>query len=585
MAKRHFLFPPPPFSEMLSALARPSAFPSSAEVGRMIEVRETHASAVLLAGRWAYKLKKPLDLGFLDYSSPVRRRACCIEECTINQQLAPGVYRGVAPVLRDLQSALSFGAPGPAAQSPVPGERIQGRTVVDYAVVMRRLPDSASLAARLAAGELDRDLLTQVAAHIAAFHHTTGVARARKPYQPVADVLANITQALDQARADIGGPLSAAAHEAVARYIEDFTARARPLLESRLRAGRMRDCHGDLRLEHIYLNPWPDHGAETTAKSPSRHDILVVDRIEFDKRFRVGDVAGEVAFLAVELEAAGRQDLAFHFVRAYVDATGDKGLLEVAPFYMVYRSLVRGVVRGLFAAQQRGAAGTNLALSESRTFYALAARYASTPTAPIALLIGGLMGSGKSTLARALSTQLGWTALASDVTRKRLAGMSPSARVADAQLRELYTAAKDTQVYHQLAQDLSSRIAEGHSVIIDASFAQRRWRRAIAAAALAAGASVIFLDCRCPRELALARLAIRWETKARSLHSPDDTIYASDGRPTLYDRQAARWEPVDSVRERAFTHTIIDTSQTTQRQVEQALQALNIPFAWPPASS
>jgi uncharacterized protein len=558
------------FVTMLNALASPEAFPPEAHAITTIVARHTHASAVLLTDTHAYKLKKPLDLGFLNYSTLERRRACCLEELAINQPLAGSVYLGIAPVLRSPHGALSFGATADADNTPESGARIDGRVVVDFAVVMRRLPDSRSLAALLASGSVENALISAVASALARFHLATDVAPANPPYSAVTDVLANMRQTVDQAAADIGETIEADEHATIAMFIEQFSARRRSLLELRVRDGWVRDGHGDVRLEHVYINPWDDSVDATDATAPK---ILLVDRIEFDPRFRIGDVAGEMAFLEVELEAAGRADLARAFVGAYVKAIGDKGLLEVAPFYRVYRALVRGKVRALYATQQRSAA----AREESRTFYELAARYAAAPVAPGVVLIGGLMGSGKSTFARMLSDELGWDVRSSDVTRKRLASLPATAPISDPDRAALYTSNWDRRVYRQLAADMASSLASGRSIIVDATCSSRARRRVFARLARDAGARAIFIECVCPREVAMARLQARWDAKTALLGAPDEAIYASDGRPALYDAQARRWEPFSDATESGLAHAVIDTTCSRGHQLERALQALGIP--------
>jgi uncharacterized protein len=564
------------FQTLISALAQPAAFPPEAGVTSdvVIAIVQTHASAVLLTETRAYKLKKPVNLEFLDYSTIERRRRFCIEECVINQPLAPGVYLGVAPVLSQPGKPPRFGEVLPVDQVPAPGESLDGQQVMDYAVVMRRLPDSRTLASLVAASEASADLLRQVARATAAFHLAAEDGPPLAPYGSVETVVANMTQTLDQGRADIGVTLSAKAHAALRRFVGHFTERRRPLLDARVSAGWVRDCHGDLRLEHVYVMPQMEGSGEETAK------LLIVDRIEFDPRYRYGDVAGEIAFLIVELERAGRADLARAFLRAYVAETDASDLLEALPLYQVYRATVRGKVRSILIRQPGVNAATQMQAREDATaMYELAAHYASGPSEPIVAMVGGLMGSGKSTFAQALHRELGWPLLSSDILRKRMAGLALTAPISAKDQQSIYSEAWNRRVYDRLVEEGSARLAEGRSVVLDATFTRRAHRQMMAELARESGARAVFLECVCPRDVAMSRLGARWQAKVSRPTEDCETmaIFASDGRPEIYDRQAQRWEPFAPEIERETEYAVVDTTWPLPRQIERAMSVLNIP--------
>lgn len=560
------------FQDMLQALAQPSALPAEPHTNlARISIVQTHASAVLLTATRAYKLKKPVNLGFLDYSTPRLRRARCLDECRVNQALAPAVYLGVAPVLKHGDGRFSIGAVSSPGHAPKPGARLGEGIVDDFAVVMRRLPDSRTLATLVAANRANADLLAHIARLMARFHAAAGLPPTVDLPGLIDDTLANVYQTLAQARADIGGVASAESHAAISAYIGQFSQRRRALLDARAQEGWARDCHGDLRLEHVYINPSDD---EMSGQAPT---IIIVDRIEFDPRYRRGDVAGEIAFLAIELEAAGRSDLARAFTQAYTTASGDTSMLEVMPFYKVYRALVRGHVRALYAAQP-GAddAARALARAEASRMYALAAHHSATPVEPVIALVGGLIGSGKSTLAQALAAETGWRVISSDMTRKTLAGLEPIAPSPPSALRSLYTPTWDDHVYERMSELTAALLAQGRSVLLDATFASRTRRQSIARLASESRARAMFIECVCPPAEALARLDARWRMKLAG-SGDNSEIFASDGRPALYQRLARRWEAFDATADTNLSHVIVDTTWTLPRQVERALDALSIP--------
>ncbi|HZC76525.1 MAG TPA: AAA family ATPase, partial [Ktedonobacterales bacterium] len=402
---------------MMQDLSRPQAF-AQVESGLRApaEIVQTHASGVLLTPKHAYKLKKPEDLGFLDYSTPQLRRHFCQLEVRLNTHLASDIYLGVAAVIRLVDGGVRFTRIYRVDVEDVPllGDTVDGGVVIDYAVVMMRVQEEATLDALLRSGRLTPELVAVVACFVAAFHGSAHTDEQISRFGTLAVVRANWEENFAQMRPYVGRTLTPATDLRITRYIRAFMERRADLFRTRVRAGRIRDCHGDLRLQHVYR----------LGKSNSRPRLAILDCIEFNERFRCGDVASEIAFLAMELNAAGRADLARTFIQAYVAASGDAALQEVLPFYLCYRACVRGKVASFLLDQPEVAdAEREAAARQAATFFELAAQYASGPTRPVLMLVGGVMGTGKSTIAAALHTALGWPILSSDVARKRLAGL------------------------------------------------------------------------------------------------------------------------------------------------------------------
>ncbi|HEY7091800.1 MAG TPA: hypothetical protein VH393_01385, partial [Ktedonobacterales bacterium] len=395
-------------AERLSALAQPTAFPFDLPTDEPIEMIQTHASVVLLAGDRAYKLKKPENFGFFDYSTAHARRHFCMEEVRLNARLAPDVYLGVAPVVEDQGGGVSFANISSLAAVPLPGELIECGRVLDYAVVMRRLPEEATVEAQVRSGRVSSDLLREVAERIVAFHTSTQTSEHIASFGH-ADVIAyNWRENFAQMRPYIGRTLDQVTFDRIERWINRSLAGRAKLFATRVREGRVRDCHGDLRLQHIYAFDEP---------ATERQRLEIIDCIEFNERFRYSDVAAEVAFLTMELDAAGRSDLARVFVDAYVEKSGDAGLRELLSFYSCYRACVRGKVRSFELDEPEvSQAEREAARQQAHALFQLAASYAGGPAGPVVLMVGGLMGSGKSTLAMTLENELGWETISSDVT-------------------------------------------------------------------------------------------------------------------------------------------------------------------------
>ncbi len=556
------------FAAYLQELARPDAFPYGPP--GPIPIIQTHASAVLLAGDFAYKLKKPKDFGFFDYSTPVLRRHFCQEEAHLNTRLAQDVYLGIAPVVTDADGRASFGPTLPPEQAPEPGVQLHGGTVVDYAVVMRRLPDEATLSAQVQAGTATPRLMAEVAARIAAFHASVPTSEPITAFGDLALISKNWEENFAQTQPYVGRLLDAATYARLADAVRRFLQERQRLFTSRMHAGRIRDCHGDLRLQHVYV---------LGNNADGSHRLAVIDCIEFNERFRYGDVAGEVAFLTMELDAAGRPDLARAFVDAYVRASGDESLRELLSFYACYRAYVRGKVAAFqvdepeVPAPQREAAR-----QQAQALFALAAHYAGRLNQPTLLLVGGVMGTGKSTLAAALQREMGWALSSSDATRKRLAQRDPAQPEAAGFGQGLYSQDWTARTYHALLEEAEAALATGRSVLLDASFARRADRQAAAHLAAAQGARAIFIECVCPPDVALQRLTQRWTARVAGGPQPGaEASRASDGRPELYEQQRAVWEAFNADQEPELTHLQVETAGAHAASLEQALAALGIP--------
>jgi aminoglycoside phosphotransferase family enzyme/predicted kinase len=555
------LSPPQDLPELIAALTRPIAYPVPPTTP--VVVAQTHASLVMLAGEYAYKLKKARDFGFFDYSTPGLRRHFCAQEAILNARLAPHVYLGVAPVLVRPNGVVAFGSISPPATVPMPGAALPGGRVMDYAVVMRRLPEEATLAARVQHGDVSVEQVEELARRVAAFHAQARADADVARFGGPETITANWEENLAQMRPFVGRALTQAGYSRIEAFVRSVLSQRTRLLLARVEGGRIRDCHGDLRLEHVYFLD----GTPTTSER-----IVIVDCIEFNERFRCGDVTAEVAFLVMELDAAGRRDLARAFVDAYVAASGDEELRELLPFYCCYRACVRGKVAAFqldefeVPAEQRTEAAWRASM-----LFALAEQYATSRTRQGLVLIGGLMGTGKSTVAHALRTSVGFALFSSDATRKRLAGLDPMRPIPAGYGVGIYSDDWSARTYETLLLQAREALETGRSAVLDASFGRRRDRLAAARLATEYDADAFFIETTCAPEQALARLAGRWN--ARLGGGARD---ASDGRPALYAQQAAAWEPFDAHAESKLTHVLVPTDQSMAASRAQALDALGL---------
>jgi aminoglycoside phosphotransferase family enzyme/predicted kinase len=493
-----------------AALCRPEAYPPPRPA--RVELVTTHISWVFLTDRDVWKVKRPVDYGFVDYTTLDRRRHFCHEEVRLNRRLAPDVYLGVVPVRR-----------GPAGYA-LTGEG----PVADYAVHMRRLPEAASAEALLRAGALTHDHLWRVASALAAFYATA----AESPAHGAIDVIrTNVVENFDQVRPLVGRLLEPAAYEAVRAWQLDWLASRAARFERRVAQGRIRDGHGDLRLEHVYFED----------ASPR-----IIDGIEFNERFRMGDAASDAAFLAMELDARGRVDLAGSFLGRFALESNDYDLYDVVDFYLAYRAWVRAKVAALLAsdpATRPDKAARKAA--EARHLFALAERYTRGPGgAPPVVAVGGVIGTGKTVLAEALARTCAVPVIESDRTRKWLAGIAPTERAPDS----VYDAEFSRRTFDELFRRAEIVLGSGRGVILDATFRSRELRGRARALAARHGRRFLFVETTCPDATLRERLR-------RRAAGPS----VSDATESLLARMRAAFEPVTELA--PAEHVVVDTTE------------------------
>jgi len=559
------------FGQMLSDLARPQAFPFALADKETISVTQTHASAVILTSNYAYKLKKPNNFGFFDYSTSALRRYYCQQEVELNTPLAPEIYLGIAPVIICSDKHWQFGPTCSTDHVPEPGARYQDGIVTDYAVVMVRLPDEATLASLVQKGTATPYLLAEVAHILAAFHASIPTDQHIASFGSLESIRANWEENFTQIAPYLGRTIDGPTYDLIVSYARQWMEQRASLFSDRVHQGHIRDCHGDLRLQHVYVL---DYGTTTPC-----HQLVLLDRIEFNERFRYGDVASEVAFLVMELDAANRADLAQAFIKRYRWETSDDTLCEILPFYSCYRACVRGKVSSFQLDQPEVEdVSRKKAWREAEGLFTLAVHYTHTPSMPQLIMIGGLMGTGKSTLARALQDKLGWSLLSSDTIRKHLAQLEPAQPPQAEDFGQgIYSAAWTARTYAALCQEAAKMLAIGRSVLLDASFLRQTDRQTMTHEAIQCGAQVFFIECICPRACALKRLEQRWQQRmANREQLIAEAASASDGRPDLYDAQHASWQIFAPDEEPEVHYIPLETTQLVSTMPGQIVEELHM---------
>jgi hypothetical protein len=483
---------------------------------------ETHISWLFFTGRFVYKVKRPVDYGFLDFTTLERRRFFCHQELRLNQRLSPDVYLGVVEIAAEDGRWVVSGS-GP---------------VVEYAVKMRQLPADRWLSGLLTRGDASPELMRRIGRRIAAFH--ASAAPAAGEVGGIDTVRLNTQENFGQMREYIGVTVTAEAYDRVKAYTDAFLDVRAALFARREREGRIRDCHGDLHADQIC----------------AEDGIAFIDCIEFNDRFRYSDVAADIAFPAMDVDYYARPDLSAELVREYVAASGDPGLLEMLDFYKCYRAFTRGKVRSFRLRQPGlGEADRQAIVERASRYFDLAQGYARLP-GPLAIAMCGLMGTGKTSLARALAPRLGAEVLSSDVLRKELAGIGSDEPRREAWGEGIYSEAFHHRTYEALHQRAAERLGKGEIVILDASYREALWRERARDTARAAGARFLLLETRCPGDVVQRRLGARGAGP-------------SDGRVELLDAQRERFEP--PLETPGEEHVVVDTSGAPGEVVAAAL--------------
>ncbi len=495
---------------VLAAMRDPATYPH--QVGE-VEVVETHMSWVFLAGAYAYKIKKPIELAFVDQRDPLRRRELCEREVRLNSRLASAIYlgvRGLAP--RDGGWRLC----DPRAPD-----------VEEFAVEMRRFDESQTLAARVGSGEIRAADIGRIGQRIAWFHHD------QRPL-PAAGTASALLRTVHENLAELdeftGTVLAPERLAQAQRFAAAFAVGGRALLDSRAVDGLVRDGHGDMRAEHVLLD---DHG------------VQIFDCLEFDRSMRQIDVGADLAFLAMELEAQGRGDLAELLVSSYRRMGGDPGPPALFAFFVAHRAWVRCKVACLRRRQLAPSDPGRARLKRHALELAdLGRRAAWRARGPLTLVVCGGTATGKTFLARHLAQVAGLEHVNSDVVRKRQWGLAPDARAP----AQAYGDEANRRVYAELG--LRARAAGGPGAVVDATFRHRADRHAFMRAYGSDGPAPVFVECRAALSVVRGRAEARWWSQEPT---------ASDADPGLVDRQRAEFAPLDEVD--ATNHLAVRTDQ------------------------
>ena len=540
-------------SPLVQALLDPGVYPHSAS---SVEMVETHVSFIFFVGDFVYKVKKPVDFAFLDFTTLEKRRHYCRRELELNRRICPEVYIGVDEI-REQGGRFVVGGPG--------------RTV-EYAVKMRRLPSKNSLEQLVKDGRVSLQHIERIASRVARFHRQSETGPRIIVHGDLRAVRKNVEENFAQTRRFARAVLPREDYDDLVAYSQAFMEVRKHVFQARAEEGRIRDCHGDLHVAQIFLETPPDDG--------SWDGISIIDCIEFNERFRCSDVTEDIAFLAMDLDFHGRHDLSETFAAAYARESGDWGVFDLLDFFKVYRAYVRGKV-ACFRSEDPSLPGCvrREALETARAYFRLSHSYTPRLPQPAIILVSGVTGMGKSTLAAELARRRSMVHISSDVTRKNLVGIEPAVHRCEPFMEGIYSPSFSDRTYAAMLEKAREHLQAGDSVILDGTFRRAKERRDVLDLAKDLNAEAWIVQCSLDEEEAHRRLERRIKTGGS----------VSDGRWELYHQQLLQWEPVREVA--PHRHIILDTEGSPEDNVAALLRGLyesilsNSPSPPPPPSN
>lgn len=437
-----------------------------------IEIVETHISWVLLTGEYAYKIKKPVDLGFLDFSTLDARHRYCLLELELNRRFAPGLYQAVVSI-------------GGQPERPVIG----ALPALEWAVRMRQFPGDARLDRQIEQGLVSTDAMWEFGESLARLHDRSDVWNVTDgSHDPVSDISGPAIDNFTALGAHCADRMLRKRLDALSEWSAHELVRLAPTIRDRQATGRIRDCHGDLHLENL-------------VRLAGR--IVPFDCIEFDAVLRRIDVMNEVAFLLMDTVRIERQDLGYSFLNRYLEVTGDYPGIAMLPFYCVYRCLVRAKVAALRNTR------TNTLQADILRYVGLAERFADRDREPALVICRGVSGAGKTHLSRRLLSAMPAIRLRSDIVRKQLRHVDELASSGSAVGEGLYDPDMTATTYQKLAQFSALALQAGYDVIVDATFLCRADRAMLQSVAENHSAGFAILDCTADERVLAARIESR----------------------------------------------------------------------------
>jgi aminoglycoside phosphotransferase family enzyme/predicted kinase len=509
---------------LIETLLEPGAYPERPEKVTLVQ---THISYLFFTPTHVYKVKKPVDFGFLDFSTLEKRLHFCREEVRLNRRLAPGVYLDVVSITSD-KEGISIGG---------------GGEVIEYAVKMKRLPEETMLEEMLKTETVTSEIIERVAEAVASFHKKAESNAEISSFGRPEMVKNNTDENFAQTRNYIGRTITKKQYGDIKAYTDEFLGSRKAAFIERVEKGFIKDCHGDIHSEHVSISD----------------GIQIYDCIEFNERFRYSDTVADAAFLSMDLDFHNRHDLTRPFDDTYFSSTGDSAGRMLLDFYKCYRAFVRGKVEGFRLMEpEETEEDKREAELKARLYFHLAHLYGTGGFRPLMLVLRGLSGTGKTAIADKLSLKTGFCVLSSDVIRKGLFGIAPGEHRFEPFERGIYTKEATERTYSRLIERGAALIASGRSVILDATFSRSEYLKSAGEKAKALGALFHVVECAAGEE------KIRERLNKRALE--DKAV--SDAGWEIYMKQKALFEHFDGPK------LVIETAGPLEDMVKKVVEGV-----------
>ena len=514
-------------NSIVKALMDPSSYD---EPVKRVKAMQTHISHIFLTGKYVYKVKKPVNFGFLDFTTLEKRKFFSERELELNRRLCGDMYIEVVPINESHGKIKMKGEGG----------------TVEYALKMREMPQERIMTKLLEKNKVDEKLIDKIAKLVANFHSKAETGGEINEHGSIKTVKFNWDENFDQTRAFVGRTIDRKQFDDVKRKINAFIEKNKPLFERRIAAGKIRDCHGDFHSGNIFV----------TKK------IYVFDCIEFNERFRCSDVAAEVAFFTMDLDFHGKEGLSDYFIKKYLEYSEDEEMLKLLTFYKCYRAYVRGKVASFELDDPNiGKRDKIRAKKLAARYFDLASKYARRLlTGPVLITMCGPTGTGKSFLADDLRRLTGAEVIKSDVVRKELAGIKPTTPRRVEYGKEIYSKEFTERTHAEMLERAKNSLKAGTPCVLDATFSKKKHRDGASKTAKNFGVPFLIVECICPEKIIRKRLVKRIKG-----------VTVSDGRWEIYPKQKKDFEPIQPS-ERSMR---IDTTKTMKEQVNEVLDKVD----------
>jgi len=524
-------------SRLITFLQKKRSYPHQPDE---VDHIQTHISHVFMAPPYVYKLKKPVDFGFLDYSTLDKRQDMCHREIELNRRLCDDIYLGVVAIVQDN---------GQLILEPEKGDG----SVVEYAVKMKQLPEEYFLYRYIEEGRLETSHLDRVTDFLSSFYNEQSPGDDVLQWGEIEKIRFNTDENFDQTEQFIGQTLNERTFNTIREFTDRYFNRHQELFERRITEERIVDGHGDLHLDHIHITP---------------DKVRIYDCIEFNDRFRFGDLAADLAFLAMDLDFKNCWQAERYFVEQMAEKLGDPDLLNIIDFYKCYRAYVKGKVKSLQSVEEEVPKQERQRAAEKASrYFNLALRYAMLGSQPTAVIFMGRVASGKSTLAEHVADKLNIDRFSSDIIRKKLAGLPLNERTPESKRSDLYSKEMSEKTYEALRKNAEENLEADKSVILDATFSKRRHRQELQDMFREAGYEYIFVEAGASDQIIKERL------KARQQNA--DVV--SDARLEDFEMLSNAYEsPGDINREHLIQINTGSTKEETLQELYEKLVDRNI---------